>query len=353
MQLSLTQLLLTTVMLRQGLTSLRLRMGTNSTPKPFFRPPLNLHTIINLRVMHLIDVDDVSVLKSLGLALQASAQLEQLSIWADHQSQLSVDTLFKQWHEPAPFRLRSLDIRGFFDIGTSAKRFWAAIPPTKLRELTLQLGPHFLMQDSADFWDASIQAELRPAQLASNLGATGLQDFLMSFSGLEAFQLLPSDMPRPMEPMRALMNALESHHFASLRVLGLSPFRCEARYMLDVSNLTFLVGALPNIEEFRFSLPGFNAELIETALLLPRLRVVQIDPVHDDSRMQSRFSKFILHLLHKGVARNLTYIAFDDADVREIFRDPIHMSNKISLVGYVDGTVLLKEKALDWVRPYF
>ncbi|KAE8370278.1 hypothetical protein BDV27DRAFT_119584 [Aspergillus caelatus] len=353
MQVSLTQVLLTTVMLRQRLRCLRIRMGTDCTPKPFFRPTLNLHTTVKLRVMHLTQVDDVLVLQSLGVALKNATQLERLSIWADDRFELSISSLVEDWHTPAPFRLRSLDLRGFSDIGIPAKSMWAAIPPTKLRELTLELGPRLLAQDSTEFWDASVEAELRPLKLRVNLGVKGIQDFISSFSGLEAFNLVPSDTLRPMGPICGLVDALRRHHSATLRVLGLSSFLDWPSYVLDVPDIKYLVGALPDIEELRLSQASLNREFMQIALLFPRLRVVQIDLVHEDPATEYIFLDFIVSLLRKGYARNLTYIAFDDTTVREIRRDPIRLSDKASRVGYVGGTVLLDEEVYDWVRTSF
>ncbi|KAE8381861.1 hypothetical protein BDV26DRAFT_278472 [Aspergillus bertholletiae] len=255
MQVSLTQVLLTTVMLRQRLQRLRIRMGTNCTPKPFFRPPLDLHNTVRLRVIHLIQVDNILVLQSLGVALKNATQLERLSIWADDRSELKVSSLLERWHTPAQFRLRSLDLRGFSDIGIPAKVMWAAIPTTKLKELTLEFGPRLLVQDSMEFWEASAQAELRPIRLRVNLGVRGIQDFISSFAGLEVFHLVPSDTLRPMEPIRILVDALRRHHSSTLRVLGLCPFLSGPTCMLDVPVMKYLVGALPDIEELRLSQP--------------------------------------------------------------------------------------------------
>ncbi|GAB1192654.1 hypothetical protein APSETT444_001847 [Aspergillus pseudonomiae] len=350
MQISLTQILLTTVLLQERLQCLRIRMGTDGTPKPFFRPPLDLHTTVKLRVMHLTQVDNVLVLQSLGIALKDATQLERLSIWADDRSQLSVSSLVEDWDTPAPFRLRSLDIRGFSGIGISAKSMWAAIPPTKLRELTLELGPRHLAQDSTEFWDASVEAGLRPLRLRVNLGSKGIQEFISSFSGLEAFHLVPSDTIQPMEPIRDLVDGLRRHHTPTLRVLGLPSLLDGSSYMLDVSDIRYVVEALPGIQELCLSQATLNRELMETALLLTHLRVLQIDLVHDDPAMEYIFLDLILSLLRKGYALDLTYVAFDDTTVREIRRKPIRLLDNVSRVGYVGGTVLLNEEVYDWVR---
>lgn len=92
---------------------------------------------------------------------------------------------------------------------------------------------------------------------------------------------------------------------------------------------------------------------MQIALLLPRLRVAQIDLVHEDPATESIFLDFIVYLLRKGYARNLTYVAFDDTTVREIRRNPIRLSDGVSRVGYVGGTVLLNEEVFDWVRTSF
>ncbi|OOO05094.1 hypothetical protein OAory_01114310 [Aspergillus oryzae] len=288
-----------------------------------------------------------------GVALKHATQLERLSIWADDRAELSISSLVEDWHKPAPFRLRSLDIRGFSDIGIPAKSMWAAIPPTELRELTLELGPSLLVQDPTEFWDASDEADLRPLRLRVNLGIKGIQEFISSFSGLEAFHLVPSDTLRPMEPIRVLVDALRRHHSSTLKVLGLSPFLDGSKYVLDVPDIKYLVGALPDIEELRVSQASLNQEFMQIALLLPRLRVAQIDLVHEDPATESIFLDFIVYLLRKGYARNLTYVAFDDTTVREIRRNPIRLSDGVSRVGYVGGTVLLNEEVFDWVRTSF
>ncbi|KAF7585405.1 hypothetical protein BBP40_010976 [Aspergillus hancockii] len=350
MQVSMTQFLLTTVMMRQNLMSVRLRMGTDSTPKPFFRPALQLYTPVKLRAMHLIQVDDATVLQSLSSALRATPELEKLSIWADERYNLSVSNLFETWDQPAPFHLHCLDLRGFADLGMPPPRFWEVLPPQKLRELTLELGARFLSHKSTAFWDASIRAELHPGKLTVNLGAKGIVEFLDSFSGLEALHLLPSEALRPIEPLPDVIDTLKKQHYSTLKALGICLFHDEPSYYLWSPMCEYLVRALSDIEELRLGQEGVNEHAIEIALSLPQLRVVRIDLVHDESANVSRLLNAIILLLQKGAARKLKYVAFDDDTVYEILRDPIRVSSKISRVGYVHNTFLLTEEVFDWVK---
>jgi hypothetical protein len=108
------------------------------------------------------------------------------------------------------------------------------------------------MEEATGFWQASIQAELHPANLTVNLGAKGIIDFLDSFSGLEVLHLLPSDALRPIEPLPDLIDVLRKQHLPTLRALGVCLFRDEPSYYLGVPMIDFLVKTLPDIEELRF-----------------------------------------------------------------------------------------------------
>ncbi|KAE8148748.1 hypothetical protein BDV25DRAFT_141488 [Aspergillus avenaceus] len=353
MQVSLTQALVTAVLVQPRLRSLWLRMGTNCTPKPFFRPSLAFQPHVRMTELNLIQVDDEPVLRSLGSALRMATQLQQLSIWADDRARLSVGALFQDWQEPAPFHLNSLDIRGFVDLGASADRFWATFNPRKLRRLTLQIVPQGHAEWVEDFWAYSIQAGVRPDRVVLNLGIQGLENYLSSFSGLEAFQLLPSDFERPTEPLPRVIGALSSQHSATLRGLGLCKFADDPRYVLDVAMSEYLVRRLPGLQEVRFSQCVLNEAVVETILSLPRLRVLCLDPVDDEIGDDIQFLDSIMRHVKRGLAPNLKYVAFDDDTVYEISRDPIRISNRVSWMGYVRDTILLNERLFDWVTRSF
>lgn len=146
-----SQTLATQVLQHAGLDLSQMRLGTNCTPKPFFHPTLELNHPINLRTMRFVQVDHEGVLKSMSSAISKSAHLEELSVWTDEDSGLSLDMLLGHCLGKCSFHLRMLDLRGFSRMDMTASSLWATLSPTRLRELTMQFGDEFLLSESGDF----------------------------------------------------------------------------------------------------------------------------------------------------------------------------------------------------------
>ena len=249
MQVSPTQLLVTSVMFRPSLEALQLRMGPKHTPKPYFHPLFEFHAPINVKIMRFTQVDDISVLETIGLAVSNAANLEELSIWVDGDIGLTLDSLFDSWKGTCAYNLASLDIRGFYGLGAAPQSLWDRLSPTNLRELTLQLVGNLQSTKCVEFWEQSFKAGLRPLQLSSNLVTPVLTQFIASFSGLKTFDILPSDSP-PAEPLLPLLQALQEQHSMTLEALAICPQGHE--YILDNNIVTRLSAGFPGLEELRF-----------------------------------------------------------------------------------------------------
>ena len=248
-----TQLLVTSVMFRPSLEALQLQMGTNHTPKPYFHPLLEFHALINVKRMRFTQVDNISVLETIGLAVSNAANLEELSIWADEDMGLTLDSLFDSWKGTCAFNLVSLDIRGFYGLGTAPQSLWDRLSPFNLQELTLQLVGDLQSPKCVEFWEQSFKAGLRPLQLSTNLVTPGLTQFIASFSGLKTFNVLPSDSP-PAELLLPLLQALQAQHSTTLKALAVCSQGHLAEYTLDNSIVIQLSAGFPEIEELRFGI---------------------------------------------------------------------------------------------------
>ena len=253
LQVSPTQSLVTSVMFRPSLEASQLRMGTDHTPKPYFHPLLEFHAPINLKIMRFTQVDNISVLETIGLAVSNAANLEELSIWADEDMELTLNSLFESWKDTCAINLVSLDIRGFYGLGVAPQLLWDRLSPFNLRELTLQLVGDFQSTKCVEFWEQSLKAGLRPLQLSTNLVTQGLTQFIASFSGLKTFNILPSDSP-PAEPLLPLLQALQEQHSMTLKVLAICTQGHLAEYTFDNNIVTQLSVGFPEIEELRFGL---------------------------------------------------------------------------------------------------
>lgn len=240
-------------MFRPSLEAFQLRMGPNHTPKPYFHPLFEFHAPINVKIMRFTQVDDISVLKTIGLAVSNAANLKELSIWADGDIGLTLDSLFDSWKGTSAHSLASLDIRGFYGLGAAPQSLWDRLSPFYLRELTLQLVGDFQSTKCVEFWEQSFKAGLRPLQLSSNLVTPGLTQFIASFSGLKTFNILPSESP-PAELLLPLLQALQEQHSRTLKALAVCPQGHLAEYTLDNSIVNQLSAGFLEIEELRFGL---------------------------------------------------------------------------------------------------
>lgn len=253
LQVSPTQSLVTSVMFRPSLEALQLRMGTDHTPKPYFHPLFEFHAPINVKIMRFTQVDNISVLETIGLAVSNAVNLEELSIWADEDKGLTLDSLFDSWKGTCAYNLASLDIRGFHGLGAAPQSLWDRLSPLNLQDLTLQLVGDLQSTKCIEFWEESLKAGLRPMKLSSNLVTPGLTQFIASFSGLKVFSILSSDGP-PAELLLPLLQALQTQHSTTLKALAICPQGHLAEYTLDDSIISQLSAGFPEIEELRFGL---------------------------------------------------------------------------------------------------
>ncbi|PYI26428.1 hypothetical protein BP00DRAFT_466009, partial [Aspergillus indologenus CBS 114.80] len=371
MQVSLTQYLVSNVVLRPMLQNLQLRLGTDCTPKPFFRPPLNMKLSMSLTVLSLVQVDDVEVMRSVGTAVRSATNLRELTIWADNNSGISVSTLFESWPTHLASQLHLLDLRGFAALGVTPAKFWAMLRPSKLTTVTLDfLDPDSLATTVRDFWDAGLEADFRPVRLTTDLVDYSIDGFLRAFSGLEVFHGIPirGQTSSQMVASESLLEVLEQQHGSTLKVLGLSLPCHDDRPCSCVELLALIASRLPQLEELRIrqdkvdvvrdflssqadkiaSLPQ-PQEAIKSALSLPQLQVLYIDIQDDFSTPPAEFLTVAEAPLREGYGKELRYIAFGDGSTYEYLREVGSFSNEPSLVGYIPGTVLLHEKMNDWV----
>ncbi|RAH71273.1 uncharacterized protein BO66DRAFT_448448, partial [Aspergillus aculeatinus CBS 121060] len=365
MQVSLTQYLVSNVVLRPMLRNLQLRMGTDCTPKPFFRPPLNMKLSMSLTVLSLVQVDDVEVMRSVGAAVSSATNLRELTIWADNNSGISVSTLFESWPTHLASQLYLLDLRGFAALGVTPADFWAMLRPSKLTTITLDfLDPDSLATTVRNFWDAGLEADFRPVRLTTNLLDSSIDGFLRAFSGLEVFHGTPirGQTSSQLVACESLVEVLETQHGATLKVLGLSLPCHEDRPCSCAELLTLIASRFPQLEELRIRqdkvdvhrltrlhLSHHPQEAIKSALSLPQLQVLYIDIQDDFSTPTSEFLSVAEPPLREGYAKELRYFAFGDGTTYEYLREEGSFSNTPSLVGYIPGTVLLHEKMYDWV----
>ncbi|KAJ5963169.1 hypothetical protein N7481_013474 [Penicillium waksmanii] len=250
---STTQNLVTAVMLTPSLEILQLRMGTDNTPSPYFHPSLEFRPLINVRTLSLIEIDDESVLRSLGLAISNSTKLEELTIWADTESVLCFSEISSSRDGQLISELRSLDLRGFVDLGTPRCPLWSLISPVKLKSLTLHAGSTFDVSDCTEFWEKSVEAGLRPRQLSTDLVAHGFVEFIHSFSGLEVLSIASLYTPFPPELPSLLVQSLRVQHSATLKVLSINPRGYMANH-LDKNLLKEMTTFFTEVEEFRFGI---------------------------------------------------------------------------------------------------
>jgi hypothetical protein len=125
--------------LSDNLKYLQLRVGTNDSPTSFFHPTLEFNRYAKLRSLSIIEVPDLEALNSVKNALFLTEQLSELIISANKDSRLSLENIFAGWTGPKSLNLRTLDLRGFANLGSLAASIWESITPSHLAELTLEI----------------------------------------------------------------------------------------------------------------------------------------------------------------------------------------------------------------------
>lgn len=249
-----TQPLVTILIFTSTLQSLQLRLGTDSTPSPYFHPPIKFWPPINVRALVLIQIDDESVLRSIGSVLRTATRLRELTMWADGDYMLRFSQVSSSWCGLVPFKLTSLDLRGFVDLGRPSCALWSLLSPVDLKTLTLNTSLNVDSLDFSSFWETSVAADLRPKTLSTNLVMNGLEGFIQSFSGLEAFSITSPNTACVPERLDLLLGALVKLHSATLKVLSIDPKGALINHLLDEASLNQLSKHFPNIEELRFGI---------------------------------------------------------------------------------------------------
>lgn len=357
-------------MLMPNLEVLQLRVGTDSTPSPYFHPSLVFCSPVHLTALRLIQIDNKSILRSLGFALTSSTRLSELTIWADIDSMLRFADISSSWQKRVPFELKILDLRGFVDLGRPPWTLWSLLSPAKIRTLILYAGPHCDLAGYSEFWGASIAIGLRPEQLSTNLVVSGLSDFISAFSGLMLFNITSSniDAKYPAESLPLLLDALRKQHSRTLKMLAIDPTESLAKHLLDDQSLIRLTDELRNIEEFRFGVENVSVKLpspflaiilltiilihqaIKSVLTLPRIRLLDVWIGDHATALDDNIAlKYVLHELHQGLAQHLKYVMFGGVPLYKIVREPLRMLREVLPLEYIHDTSLLGEKVYDWV----
>ncbi|KAJ5185882.1 hypothetical protein N7491_006248 [Penicillium cf. griseofulvum] len=344
-----TQHLVTTVIFTPTLERVQLRLGTDSTPSPYFHPPLEFWPPINVGILTLIQIDDETVLRSIGSVLRTATRLRELTMWADGDRMLHFSEVSSTWCGQVPFKLSFLDLRGFVDLGRPSCALWSLLSPVKLRTLNLNVCPGFDLADSSEFWGISVVADLKPKQLSTNLVVHGLEGFIHSFSGLEAFSITSPAACVP-EPLDLLLDALEKLHSATLKVLSIDPQGVLSKHLLDDAFLNEFANRFPNIEELRFGMVEAVPEnTIPTILKSPLIRLLYVNLVQNSTEgSYVGLERYLLHLMQKGMARNLKYFMFDDGPLFKVLRKPLRVSKEILPVGFIHDTFLFRERVFEW-----
>jgi hypothetical protein len=355
-----------------NLQALQLRVGTDSTPSPYFHPALNFCSPINLTTLRLIQLDNKAILQSLGLALTTASRLRELTIWAEVDSLLSFTDITSSWYHRAPFELNVLDLRGFVDLGRPPWALWSMLSPAKIKTLVLLGGPNCDPAGYSRFWEASISSDLRPQKLSTNLVVAGLKDFVHAFSGLERFSITSSSISieYPAESLPLLLGALQKQHSATLKVLSIDPQEALAKHLLDNQSLSQITSEFPCLEELRFGIADIALvkltssflfvailltlihiqRLIMSVLELPKIRLLHIclgynANVRDNAVVQ----QYVAHGLHQGLAKQLKYVMFGSSSLYRILHGPLRMVEETLPTEYIHDMSLFGEKVYDWV----
>ncbi|PYH42460.1 uncharacterized protein BP01DRAFT_376146 [Aspergillus saccharolyticus JOP 1030-1] len=378
MPVALTEFLVSNLVLQPMLRRLQLRMGTDCTPKPFFRPPLTMRLSANLTVLSLVQIDDVEVMGSLGVTIRSATNLRELTIWTDNISGISLGALFEHWPTTLPSNLHLLDLRGLGALGVTPANFWATMCPKKLTTLTLEFAdPGIIVPTVRDFWDAGFAAGFRPTRLTTNFADDTLGGFLEGFSGLETLQITPikGREPARLTASRALFEVLDRQHGATLRGLALNLPCYEYAPCACVELLDRLARTFPLLEELRIRQAKVDAvrisfltpfplliptafthfssttRAIKSALSLAKLRVLYIDRDEETESTTDEIVSIVEDLMRQGYGKELQYLANSEGTTHERANGSNEFSSEISLVGYQPDTLMLHERTYDWVQP--
>lgn len=366
-----TQHLVTAAMLMPDMEVLQLRVGTDNTPSPYFHPSLNFSSPIHLTSLRLVQLDNKAILRSLGLALTTATRLRELTVWAETESQLSFTDISCSWQERVPFELKTLDLRGFVDLGRPPWALWRMLSPSKIKSLKLFGGPNCSLDGYSEFWDASISVELRPGELSTNLVVAGFKDFICAYSGLEIFNINSSNIEfnYPAEALVPLLDALRKQHSTTLRVLSIDPHEALAKHFLTDTALVQIANEFPNIEELRFGMANIVSVRVnfivslrdDSANYYPRAERYRLDiraasnpaaPRHP-RRLCNRGRRVGLTAKRapgiESRPRQIKYVMFGSGFLYKILRDPVHVVQENLPLEYIHDMSLFGEKVYEWI----
>lgn len=263
-QISPSQCLISQLAKQPYLENLQLRLGSNSTPHPYFHPLLHFDQFPNLTTLSLLQINNAEVLRSIGRLINSTPCLSKIRIEADSDSQLSLAILFKDCKPLAKLHLTTIDIRGFTDLNCSVRRMWEVIEPKVLQELTLQIDSAFNEEDYNDFWLKGSQLDISLNVLSTNAIVGSFLQFLSSFSGLSTMILSSNTYFNPRTSLDELLHVLISKHSDCLEVLAIHPqgFH-EQSYLFNDSSLTKIVDTWRGLSELSF---GVSADDIVSPL---------------------------------------------------------------------------------------
>ena len=240
-QVAVTQRLMYALSQCRQLECLQLRMATNHTPRPYAHRDLTFYSYQNLRCLRLIQVDNASILRSLGCMLSVDPQLCDLALWADPDAALSLESFLLELPEHHRFSLSSLDLRGFVALYPQPALFWSIFSAASLTDLTLHVHPLLDDHSRHDFWTSARAEPLRLTRVNTNAICANLVTFLHESAGLEVARFDPAGCLQLAQTLQRLIVAVLQGHAKTLRVLSVDPWT-EGSVMqhLDTRLLAFI-----------------------------------------------------------------------------------------------------------------
>lgn len=256
-QVAPTQNLVSTVGIPTTLEYLQLRVGTNGSLTPFFHPAIEFHHFTNLRSLNIVEVNDRAMLSAVGNAIFMAEQLTNLTIWTNNDAELPLDGIFADWPGPKLLHLKTLDLRGFGSLGTSASTIWESVTSSHLTEFTLNIGASARpIEDYVNFWEDGAKSGVQLTRLGTNLVTESLETFIRSFSGLKVLILMPCELTsQTSQPLSSLLDTVTTEHSASLEVLSIQPQGADDKeHLLNRTLLTALTASCTKLEEIAFGI---------------------------------------------------------------------------------------------------
>lgn len=249
--------MVSTVGIPATLEYLQLRVGTNGGLTPFFHPAIEFHHFTKLRSLNVVEVTDLAMLNAVGNAIFMTEQLTDLTIWSNNDAELPLDGIFADWPEPKSLDLKTLDLRGFGSLGTSASAVWDSVTSSHLTEFTLIIGASARpLEDYVNFWEDGAKSGVQLTRLGTNLVTNSLEKFICSFSGLKVLLLMPCELiSQSSEPLSSLLDTVTAEHSNTLEVLSIQPQgEDDKEHLLNRTLLTTLAESCTKLEEIAFGI---------------------------------------------------------------------------------------------------